>query len=77
MLHRCKKRSVKFKLKNLRKSMESYILGTFCLLFLKVTLYRNDARIAKICNLWTFWLVIQLMNHLFKIRHKAFLPNAP
>ncbi len=24
--------------------------------------YRNDARIAKICNLWTFWLVIQLMN---------------
>ncbi len=39
--------------------------------------YRSDARIAKLCNLWTFWLVIQLMNHLFKIRHKAFLPNVP
>ncbi len=39
--------------------------------------YRNDAKIAKICHLWTLWLVIQLMNHLFKIRQKAFLPNAP
>ncbi len=39
--------------------------------------HRNDAKIAKICNLWTFWLVIQLINHLFKIRQKAFLPNDP
>ncbi len=34
--------------------------------------YGNDAKIAKIRNLWTFWLVIQRMNHLFKIGHKAF-----
>ena len=39
--------------------------------------HRNDAEMAKICNLWTFWLVFQLINHLFKIRQKAFLPNAP
>ncbi len=26
--------------------------------------HRNDAKIAKICFLWTFWLVIQLINHL-------------
>ena len=39
--------------------------------------HRNDAKIAKICNLWTFWLVIQQINHLFKIRQKAFLTNAP
>ncbi len=31
-----------------------------------------DAKIAKICNLWTFWPVIQPINHLFKIRQKAF-----
>ncbi len=33
--------------------------------------YRNDAKIAKICNLWTFWPVIPLINHLFKIRQKS------
>ncbi len=38
---------------------------------------RNDAKMAKICNLWTFWLVIQLINHLFKIQKKALLPNTP
>ncbi len=26
----------------------------------------NDAKIAKISNLWTFWPVIQLINHFFK-----------
>ncbi len=30
-----------------------------------------DAKIAKICNLWTLWLVIQLINHLLKIRQKS------
>ena len=31
--------------------------------------YRNDAKIAEICNLWTFWPVnvIQPISHLFKI----------
>ncbi len=33
---------------------------------------RNEAEIAKFCNLWTFWPVIQLINHLFKIRQKTF-----
>ncbi len=37
--------------------------------------YRNDAEIAKFCNLWTFWPVILLINHLFKIRQKAFLSD--
>ena len=36
-----------------------------------------DAKKAKICNPWTLWPVIQLINHLFEIRQKAFLPNAP
>ncbi len=36
-----------------------------------------DAKIAKIGNFWKFWPVIQLINHLFKIRQKAFLTNAP
>ncbi len=27
--------------------------------------YRNDAEIANFCNLWTFWPVTQLINHLF------------
>ncbi len=27
-----------------------------------------DAKIAKICNVWTFWPVFQLISHLFKIR---------
>ncbi len=26
-----------------------------------------DSYGAKICNFWTFWPVIQLINHLFKI----------
>ncbi len=34
--------------------------------------HRNDAEIAKICNLWTFWLVIQPISRLFRIRKKAF-----
>ncbi len=33
--------------------------------------HRNDAKIAKIHNLWTFWPVIRPINHLFKIRQKA------
>ena len=33
--------------------------------------HRNDAKIAKIRNLWTFWPVIQPINHLFKIRQKG------
>ena len=35
-----------------------------------------DAKIANIRNFWKLWPVIQLINHLFKIRQKAFLPNA-
>ncbi len=38
--------------------------------------YRYDDKIAIICNFWTFWHVIQLISHLFKIRQKGFLPNA-
>ncbi len=30
-----------------------------------------DAKIVKICNLWTFWPVLQLISPLFKIRQKA------
>ncbi len=29
-----------------------------------------EAENSKICKLWTFWPVIQLINHLFKIRQK-------
>ncbi len=36
-----------------------------------------EAKNSKICNFWTFWPVIQLKKHLFKIRQKAFFPNAP
>ncbi len=36
-----------------------------------------DAKIAKICNFWTSWSIFQLIKHLFKIRQKTFLPNAP
>ena len=36
-----------------------------------------DAKIAKICYLGTLWPVIQLKDHIFEIRQKAFLPNAP
>ncbi len=36
-----------------------------------------EAKIAKICNFWTFSPVIQLINHLLKIWQKAFLPNVP
>ncbi len=39
--------------------------------------YRNNAKIAEICNLWTFWSAIQPISHLFKIWQKVFLPNAP
>ncbi len=34
--------------------------------------HRNDANITKICNLWTFWPVIQPINNLFEICQKAF-----
>ena len=30
-----------------------------------------DAKIAKICNFWTFWPVIRLINNLFKMEHWA------
>ncbi len=33
--------------------------------------HRNDDKIAKICNLWTFWPVIQPISNLFKIWQKA------
>ncbi len=26
-----------------------------------------DAKIAKICNLWTYWAIFQLINHLSKL----------
>ncbi len=32
-----------------------------------------DAKIAKIVNFWTFWPVIQLIYHLFKIKKSTFL----
>ncbi len=35
------------------------------------------SEIAKICNFWTFRLVIQLIKQLFKIRQRAFLHNVP
>ena len=35
-----------------------------------------EAKIAKICNFLAFWPVIHLIDHLFKIRQKAFLANA-
>ncbi len=34
-----------------------------------------DAKVVKIRKFWTLGPVIQLINHLFKIRQKAFLPN--
>ena len=34
-----------------------------------------EAKIAKIGNFWTFWPVIQLIYHLFKIQKRAFLPT--
>ncbi len=37
--------------------------------FLRI-LARYDAKIAKICNLWTFWPVIQLICHLLEIQKK-------
>ena len=36
-------------------------------------LARYEVKIAKICNFWTFWPVLQLINHLFKIRQKALI----
>ncbi len=32
--------------------------------------HRNDVKIAKICNFWTFWHVIQLIGYLFKISNQ-------
>ncbi len=29
-----------------------------------------ETKNSKICNFWTFWPVIQLINHLFKMRQK-------
>ncbi len=43
--------------------------------FLRI-LASYEALIAEICNFWTFMPIIQLINHLFKIWQKAFLPNA-
>ncbi len=40
-------------------------------IFLRI-LASYEAKIAKICNFWAFWPVIQLIYHLFKIRQKAF-----
>ena len=34
-----------------------------------------DAKIAKICYLWTLCPEIQLKDHIFEIRQKAFLPK--
>ena len=53
-------------------------LAKFLRVLLHVLLYSKsltilasyEAKIAKICNFWTFWPVIQLMYHLFKIRKK-------
>ncbi len=36
-----------------------------------------EAENSKICNFWTFWPVIQVVNHFFKIRQKAFRPKCP
>ena len=36
-----------------------------------------EVKNSKICTFWTFWPVIHPINHLFQIRQKAFLPNAP
>ncbi len=36
-----------------------------------------EVKNSKICNFWTFWPVIQLINHLFQIRQKAFLKKLP
>ncbi len=38
-------------------------------------LARYEAKIANICNFWTFRPVIQIIKHLFKIQQKASLPN--
>ncbi len=35
----------------------------------------HASKIAKICNFWTFRLLINLIKHLFKIRQKAFLSD--
>ncbi len=36
-----------------------------------------EAENSKICNFCTFWPLILLINHLFKIGQKGYLPNAP
>ncbi len=34
-----------------------------------------EAKNSKICNFCTFWPLVQLINHLFKIRKKAICPT--
>ncbi len=57
---------------HMRESVNKDRWMTHCTVSLHLCLlrlpYRNDAEIAKFCDLWTFWPVIQLINHLFKIR---------
>ena len=36
-----------------------------------------DAKIAKFCNLWTFWPVIQLRTHISKSDKKTFWTKKP
>ncbi len=33
---------------------------------------RHEAETAKICNFWTFWPVVQLINDLFKNSDQAY-----
>ncbi len=55
----------------------------FAIMELQVIEFNSDLRlldtfaskIAKICNFWTFRLVIQVIEQLFKIRQKAFLSD--
>ncbi len=39
--------------------------------------HMNDAKIAKFCNLWTFWLVIQLIRgqNVQRLQIFAILPS--
>ncbi len=36
-----------------------------------------EVKNSKICNFWTFWPVIQLINHLFQIRHAFRFATSP
>ena len=47
--------------------------NSFQLLLRLLDTYASE--IAKICDLKTFWPLIQLINHLFKIRQKGFLSD--